>query len=79
MYLVIPNSYKYNGKQLQDENIGGNQLNLYGYGARNLYQYFNNPVLYNEMKGDSIDDSIDDSTALRKLKSGKNNSERFRK
>ena len=27
--------YKYNGKELQDENIGGSQLNLYDYGARN--------------------------------------------
>ncbi|KDN55708.1 RHS repeat-associated core domain-containing protein [Flavobacterium seoulense] len=27
--------YKYNGKELQDENIGGIQLNLYDYGARN--------------------------------------------
>jgi len=27
--------YKYNGKELQDENIGGQQLNLYDYGARN--------------------------------------------
>lgn len=27
--------YKYNGKELQDENIGSNQLNLYDYGARN--------------------------------------------
>lgn len=27
--------YKYNGKELQDENIGGNLLNLYDYGARN--------------------------------------------
>ncbi|KDN54720.1 RHS repeat-associated core domain protein-containing protein [Flavobacterium seoulense] len=27
--------YKYNGKELQDENIGGVQLNLYDYGARN--------------------------------------------
>ncbi len=27
--------YKYNGKELQDENIGGNQLNFYDYGARN--------------------------------------------
>jgi RHS repeat-associated protein len=27
--------YKYNGKELQDENIGGFQLNLYDYGARN--------------------------------------------
>lgn len=27
--------YKYNGKELQDENIGGNQLNMYDYGARN--------------------------------------------
>ncbi|MCC9073228.1 hypothetical protein LNQ49_16750 [Flavobacterium sp. F-65] len=27
--------YKYNGKELQDENIGGTQLNLYDYGARN--------------------------------------------
>jgi RHS repeat-associated protein len=27
--------YKYNGKELQDENIGGNQLNLYDFGARN--------------------------------------------
>ncbi|MFC4746394.1 RHS repeat-associated core domain-containing protein [Flavobacterium branchiicola] len=29
------NKYKYNGKELQDESIGGNQLNLYDYGARN--------------------------------------------
>lgn len=27
--------YKFNGKELQDDNIGGNQLNLYDYGARN--------------------------------------------
>lgn len=27
--------YKYNGKELQDENIGGVQLNLYDYGWRN--------------------------------------------
>ncbi|MEN2401766.1 DUF6443 domain-containing protein [Flavobacterium sp. MC2016-06] len=27
--------YKYNGKELQDDNIGGNQLNLYDYGTRN--------------------------------------------
>ncbi|SHG48719.1 RHS repeat-associated core domain-containing protein, partial [Flavobacterium defluvii] len=27
--------YKYNGKELQDDNIGGNQLSLYDYGARN--------------------------------------------
>ncbi len=27
--------YKYNGKELQDENIGGNQLKMYDYGARN--------------------------------------------
>lgn len=27
--------YKYNGKELQDDNIGGSQLNLYDYGARN--------------------------------------------
>ena len=27
--------YKYNGKELQDDNIGGVQLNLYDYGARN--------------------------------------------
>ncbi|RKR09236.1 RHS repeat-associated protein [Flavobacterium sp. 90] len=29
------NKYKFNGKELQDETIGGNQLNLYDYGARN--------------------------------------------
>ncbi|PIF33120.1 RHS repeat-associated protein [Flavobacterium sp. 9] len=29
------NKYKFSGKELQDENIGGNQLNLYDYGARN--------------------------------------------
>ncbi|GGF30308.1 DUF6443 domain-containing protein [Flavobacterium limi] len=27
--------YKYNGKEFQDDNIGGVQLNLYDYGARN--------------------------------------------
>ncbi|RED26132.1 RHS repeat-associated protein [Flavobacterium cutihirudinis] len=27
--------YKYNGKEFQDESVGGNQLNLYDYGARN--------------------------------------------
>ena len=27
--------YKYNGKEWQDENIGGSQLNMYDYGARN--------------------------------------------
>jgi RHS repeat-associated protein len=27
--------YKYSGKELQDENIGGNQLNVYDFGARN--------------------------------------------
>ncbi|WP_115886261.1 RHS repeat domain-containing protein [Flavobacterium cutihirudinis] len=27
--------YKYNGKEFQDESVGGNKLNLYDYGARN--------------------------------------------
>jgi len=27
--IGVENKYKYNGKELQDENIGGNQLNLY--------------------------------------------------
>jgi RHS repeat-associated protein len=41
LFLKLPDGkplayqYKYNGKELQDENIGGNQLNLYDYGARN--------------------------------------------
>lgn len=34
-YLPITNKYKYNGKELQDESIGGFQLNLYDYGNRN--------------------------------------------
>jgi RHS repeat-associated protein len=33
--IGFENKYKYNGKELQDESIGGNQLNLYDYGARN--------------------------------------------
>jgi len=37
--------YKYNGKELQDENIGGQELALYDYGARNydpaLARWFN--------------------------------------
>jgi RHS repeat-associated protein len=31
----VDNKYKYNGKELQDDNISGIQLNLYDYGARN--------------------------------------------
>ena len=37
-FISLPpsdNKYKFNGKELQDEMIGGNQLNLYDYGARN--------------------------------------------
>jgi RHS repeat-associated protein len=33
--IGIDNKLKYNGKEFQDENIGGSQLNLYDYGARN--------------------------------------------
>ncbi|WP_121329946.1 MULTISPECIES: DUF6443 domain-containing protein [unclassified Flavobacterium] len=29
------NKYKYNGKELQDDDIGGSKLNMYDYGARN--------------------------------------------
>ncbi|MFH6945236.1 RHS repeat domain-containing protein [Flavobacterium sp. FlaQc-50] len=31
----IDNKYKDNGKELQDDDISGNKLNLYDYGARN--------------------------------------------
>ena len=34
-YVPTNNKYKYNGKELQDESIGGFALNLYDYGARN--------------------------------------------
>jgi RHS repeat-associated protein len=31
----LDNKYKYNGKELQDDNIAGTQLNFYDFGARN--------------------------------------------
>ncbi|WP_281232399.1 RHS repeat domain-containing protein [Flavobacterium gelatinilyticum] len=31
----IDNKYKYNGKELQDDNVNGKRLDLYDYGARN--------------------------------------------
>ncbi|WP_243416386.1 RHS repeat domain-containing protein [Flavobacterium sp. HTF] len=33
--IGFENKYKYNGKELQDDSIGGWKLNLYDYGARN--------------------------------------------
>jgi RHS repeat-associated protein len=34
-YVATDYKYKYNGKELQDDDIGGFKLNLYDYGARN--------------------------------------------
>uniref|UniRef100_UPI001ED9513B RHS repeat-associated core domain-containing protein n=1 Tax=Flavobacterium sp. UGB4466 TaxID=2730889 RepID=UPI001ED9513B len=34
-YVPTNNKYKYNGKELQDDDIGGLGLNMYDYGARN--------------------------------------------
>ncbi|MCC9070165.1 RHS repeat-associated core domain-containing protein [Flavobacterium sp. F-65] len=47
--------YKYNGKELQDESIGGIQLNLYDFGARNY-----DPALGRWMNMDAMSEKYTD-------------------